>query len=127
MNDEWYNKLNKSIITPPDYVFPIVWSILYITIFISFLIIIYYTGFSYQKAIIFFTIQMVLNLLWTPIFFKLRNIRLSLIIIILMWIFILLTILEFLKINKYAGLILVPYLLWVSLATYLNVYIYINN
>ena len=44
-----------------------------------------------------------------------------------MWIFILLTIVEFFKINKYAGLILVPYLLWVSLATYLNVYIYINN
>jgi benzodiazapine receptor len=57
----------------------------------------------------------------------LRKIWLSLIIVILMWIFILLTIIEFFKINKMAGLILLPYLLWVSLATYLNAYIYVFN
>lgn len=127
MTNQWYNKLNKSKLTPPDYIFPIVWSILYITIFISFFIIVYLSGFSHKKAILFLTIQMILNLLWAPIFFKLQNIRLSLIVILSMWMFILLTIIEFFKINKFAGTILIPYFLWVSLAIYLNAYIYLNN
>ena len=127
MNDNWYDNLIKSPYTPPNTIFSFLWTILYITIFISFTIIIYTTGFSFNKAIIFFSIQMILNFLWAPVFFKLRKIWLSLIIVILMWIFILLTIVEFFKINKMAGLILLPYLLWVSLATYLNAYIYVFN
>jgi benzodiazapine receptor len=127
MNNIWYNTLNKSKLTPSDSVFPIVWSLLYITIFISFCMIIYSSGLSHQKALVFFTIQMILNLLWAPVFFKQQNIRLSLIIILCMWIFIVLTLLEFFKMNKYAGLLLIPYLLWVSFAIYLNAFIYFKN
>jgi len=127
MNNSWYDKLNKSKLTPPNYIFPIVWSFLYITIFISFFIIIYHSGFSHKKAILFFGIQMLLNLIWTPIFFKLRNIKLSLCVILFLWMLILLTIIEFLQINIYSGLLLIPYYIWVSFATYLNAYIYLYN
>jgi tryptophan-rich sensory protein len=126
-NKEWYNGLDKSSITPPSIVFPIVWTALYISIIISFLLFILQDGLSDRMAITFFIIQMVLNLLWTPVFFRLHMIKLSLFIVILMWIFILLTILRFTKKVPIAGYLLIPYLIWVSLAIYLNGYIYYNN
>jgi tryptophan-rich sensory protein len=70
---------------------------------------------------------MVLNISWTPVFFRLKNIKLSLIIINILWLFILLTIIEFLKISQIAGYLLIPYFIWVSLALYLNSYIYWYN
>jgi tryptophan-rich sensory protein len=126
-NKEWYNGLHKSSITPPSIVFPIVWTALYISIIISFLLFILQDGLSDRMAITFFIIQMVLNLLWTPVFFRLHMIKSSVFIVILMWIFILLTILRFTKKVPIAGYLLIPYLIWVSLAIYLNGYIYYNN
>lgn len=126
-NKEWYNNLNKSSITPPSIVFPIVWTGLYISIAASFLLFILQDGLSDRMAITFFIIQMVLNLMWTPVFFRLHKLKLSLFIVILMWIFILLTILRFTKKVPIAGYLLIPYIIWVSLAIYLNGYIYYNN
>ena len=126
-NKEWYNNLNKSSITPPSIVFPIVWTGLYISIAASFLLFILQDGLSDRMAITFFIIQMVLNLMWTPVFFRLHELKLSLFIVILMWIFILLTILRFTKKVPIAGYLLIPYIIWVSLAIYLNGYIYYNN
>ena len=126
-NKEWYNNLNKSSITPPSIVFPIVWTGLYISIAASFVLFILQDGLSDRMAITFFIIQMVLNLMWTPVFFRLHELKLSLFIVILMWIFILLTILRFTKKVPIAGYLLIPYIIWVSLAIYLNGYIYYNN
>ena len=68
----------------------------------------------------FFATQLILNLLWTPLFFGLHQINAALITIILMWVFIFLTIREFSKYSKPAAALLIPYLLWVNFATYLN-------
>jgi benzodiazapine receptor len=127
VDDTWYANLNKSSITPPKIVFPIVWSILYFLIIVSAGIVIWKDQFQNKLTITYFIIQMVLNISWTPVFFRLKNIKLSLIIINILWLFILLTIIEFLKISQIAGYLLIPYFIWVSLALYLNSYIYWYN
>ena len=124
---EWYRSLRQSRLTPPPWVFPIVWSILYLTMAVSAGIYIHSGGLSYWPGIVFFVIQLVLNLSWSPAFFRYQRTGLSLMICISMWIFILLTIIEFKKISPTAGNLLIPYLVWVSLATYLNAYIWLNN
>jgi translocator protein len=76
---------------------------------------------------IFFFVQLILNILWSVAFFGLRLPLLGLIDIILLWIAILLTIQNFLKISKIAGLLLLPYLLWVSFAVLLNFSLWVLN
>ena len=121
----WYKSLNKSKLTPPDYVFPIVWTILYLMIITSFVI--YLSGNKTTLGIILFCIQMALNLSWSPVFFKFKKPKIALVIVGLMWISILGTIISFNLTNPLASYLLIPYLVWVSLATYLNYYIVANN
>jgi tryptophan-rich sensory protein len=127
VDDIWYDNLNKSTITPPKIVFPFVWSILYFLIIVSAGMVIWKDRFQNKLAITYFIIQMALNISWTPVFFRLKNIKLSLIVITILWLFILLNIIEFLKISQMAGYLLIPYFVWVSLALYLNSYIYRYN
>ena len=96
MNLNWYDTLNKSGLTPPSWVFAPAWTFLYITIIISFLLLIK-DGNLQAKAlpITFFVIQMILNLIWSPLFFGKHLVLASLIDIILLWVFILLTIISF--------------------------------
>ena len=120
-NSEWFNSLNKPLLNPPAEIFTPVWIFLYITIAIS-LFFFLKGGFNKTKIvpIIFFGIQLLLNFIWSPIFFGMQNIRLAMIIIALMWLFILLTMISFYKQNKISGLLILPYFLWVSFASYLN-------
>jgi len=125
---EWYYNLIKPAFAPPDLVFRPVWIILYITIFISLFL---YIKAPYKNKsfgyILFFT-QLLLNLMWTPIFFIMHNIAYALFIIVLLDIFVLLTIKSFYKINKYSGLLLIPYFIWILFATYLNMgYLILNR
>ena len=124
----WYNTLNKPIITPPAGVFAPVWVILYILMGLSFYFFIS-KGFSKGKIFptILFAIQLLLNIIWSPIFFALQNIGLALIIVILMWFSILLTIFTFYKYSKLASLLLIPYFLWVTFAVYLNIGFWVLN
>lgn len=119
---DWYKKLKKSKITPPSYVFGIVWPILYLLLIIFFL-------FAYKnreyKALSFFVIQLALNLSWTTIFFRYRKLKIGLGLIILIILLTLITILYLNNIN--IAIFLIPYLLWLTLATYLNFYIVLNN
>ena len=126
-NSDWYNNLNKPFLSPPNSVFMPVWSILYLMIFIS--LILYLKGGVKNKitGIIFFSIQMILNLSWTGVFFGLQNIKAALVVIVLLWIFILLTITSFFKHSKIAALLLVPYFIWVSFAVYLNISYFLLN
>jgi tryptophan-rich sensory protein len=80
-----------------------------------------------REALYLFGVQLALNAIWSPVFFGAKNIFLALIIIILMWLFILKTIIAFGKINKVASYLLYPYLAWVSFATILNFSIWILN
>jgi translocator protein len=117
----WYSTLVRPPGTPPNWVFGPVWSTLYAMIGISFALIWQQGGLGKNRLTFFFFAQLFLNLIWTPVFFGAHLIVPALIVIILMWLFIALTIRAFAKVSKPAAYLLIPYLLWVSYATYLNV------
>ena len=124
----WFNSLNKPFLAPPDWVFAPVWIILYIMIAISFFV--FLKSNSEKKKtvpLIFFFLQLLLNFAWSPIFFNMQNILGALIVIIFMWIFILVTIILFLRHSKLSAILLIPYLIWVSFAFYLNFGYYVLN
>ena len=127
-NMEWYHSLNKPPLNPPDWIFAPVWTILYITIALSFILYMK-GGYSKEKlkGIVLFIIQLILNLIWTPIFFVKQNIILAGIVCILLLIFVLLTIIQFHKSSKISAYLLIPYFLWLLVAAYLNIGIIILN
>ena len=125
----WYADLSRPSFTPPDWTFGVVWPILYIMMGIS-VFMIWNRGLDKRKvkiALGLFLLQLVLNGLWTPIFFGLHMIALALVEIILLWVAILLTILVFWRISKAATFFLFPYILWVSFAAVLNTALWYLN
>ncbi|MBN1432774.1 MAG: tryptophan-rich sensory protein [Methanomicrobiaceae archaeon] len=126
----WYaEELIKPELTPPGYLFGIVWTILYILMGIClFLLLTKELNLKEVRiAVAFFFVQLALNLSWSYLFFGLENPVAGLICIILLWIFILATILASYKIDRYAAYLLVPYILWVTFATFLNWQIVVLN
>ncbi|MBM3205921.1 tryptophan-rich sensory protein, partial [Candidatus Shapirobacteria bacterium] len=125
----WYATLNKPSFNPPNWLFAPVWTILFILMGIS-LFLIWKKGLKtkgVKTALSIFSIQLVLNIAWSFFFFKFQSPFWAFIEIIILWFFILLMILKFFKINKAAGFLLIPYLLWVSFASFLNYTIYKLN
>lgn len=125
----WYADLSRPSFTPPDWTFGVVWPILYVMMGIS-AFLIWNMGFDKTEvkvALGIFGLQLILNGLWTPIFFGLHLIGLALVEIIMMWAAILLTIISFWKVSKPAAFLLLPYILWVSFAIVLNASLYILN
>ncbi len=118
----WYATLNKPTFNPPDWVFGPVWTILYTMMGVSLFLIGTSTLPNKKKRVAYslFFIQLFLNAIWSPIFFGLHSPLLGLMVILLMWISIVLTMIDFYKISKTATVLLAPYLLWVSFATLLN-------
>jgi benzodiazapine receptor len=124
----WYKTLNKPSFTPPNWIFSPVWISLFLLMGISlFMVWRRQDHPKFKTALFFFFVQLILNILWSVSFFGLKSPFLGLIDIILLWIAILLTILNFLKVSKIGGLLLVPYLIWVSFATLLNFFLWILN
>ncbi len=125
----WYVTLNKPSFNPPNWVFAPVWTLLYIMMGVAAGMV--WTSNSDEqttkKALGFFAIQLGLNALWSCLFFGLHNPLLALIEIILLWLMIFETYNMFKKINKTVGLLLLPYLAWVSFATILNASIWWLN
>ena len=119
-NNSWYSSLTKPTLTPPSIVFSIVWPILYLMIGLS---LFFYLKSDYRKnkfAIFAFIVQLLLNFAWSPVFFKLQNPPMALMILTLMIIFIIITVILFFKKSKLAGWLLIPYLIWSIFAFYLN-------
>lgn len=125
----WYVGLEKPFFSPPNWIFGPVWTILYLLMGISFYLL-WVRGFK-KKAVryasVLFGIQLLLNLLWTPLFFGLRSPLLGLIDIVLLLVVLIFTITKIYTISKTAAYLLIPYLLWVSFATMLNAAILILN
>lgn len=124
-----YLQINQPPLSPPGWIFPVVWSILYTLMGIS-LYLIWNSGANKdekRRAFVFFAAQLFLNFIWSPIFFGSRQFLLAFIVLILMWIFTLGMIVSFYKISKPAGLLQIPYLLWLTFAGYLNFAIYLLN
>ncbi len=124
----WYQTLKKPFFTPPNWIFSPVWISLFVLMGVSlFLIWRRVDHPKFKRAFSFFSIQLVLNILWSGAFFGLRSPLLGLIDILLLWAAILLTLLNFFQISKWAGVLLLPYLIWVSFAALLNVALWVLN
>lgn len=118
----WYATLEKPLLNPPNWVFGPVWSILYLLMGIALaLIILEDSKQPKKKAYVWFGTQLILNTLWSLVFFGLHFPWLGVITIIVLITGIIMTINEFYKVNKYSAWLLAPYLAWVCFATYLTV------
>ena len=118
----WYATLVKPTFNPPNWVFAPVWTGLYLLMGIS-AFLVWRKGLDNHLAnsgLRIFILQLVLNTLWSFLFFGLKSPLLGLIEILLLWIAIILTILSFFRSSKVAGILLLPYILWVSFAAILN-------
>jgi len=118
--DQWYSRLNKPGWTPPGKLFAPVWILLYILMSIAAWLIWNKYGkiAAFQLGLYF--IQLILNAAWTWLFFGLHRIRLAFVDILLLWSAILATLVTFWDLEPLAGLLLVPYMVWVSFAVFLN-------
>lgn len=127
--DTWYVTLIKPAFNPPNWLFSPVWITLYAFMGVA-LFLVWRKGFQtggVKSAIVFFAGQLALNTLWSILFFGLQMPLVAFIEIVFLWGFILITLLKFTKISKLSGLLLVPYLLWVSFAAVLNFFLWYLN
>lgn len=119
--DSWYQTINKPSFNPPNWIFAPVWTGLFILMGWAFYLV-WKKGYSAKtkNAFYIFFIQLLLNLLWSILFFGLKSPLVASIEIIVLWVFILLNIITFYKISKTSAYLLIPYLLWVSFASVLT-------
>jgi tryptophan-rich sensory protein len=148
----WYKNLNKPSFNPPSWIFGPVWTIIFILMGISLYIVWskkweiknktksdkikawnslsqkFFSG-SWQKAniILIFVTQLTLNVLWSIIFFGAHSPGVAFFEILMLWVAIIFTIINFYRVSKNAALLLIPYILWVSFAGFLNLFIWIIN
>lgn len=128
--ETWYLTIKKPVFNPPNWVFAPVWTLLFIMMGIA-------AGLVWdklkdnrelvKKGLFLFTIQLLLNIFWSYIFFSLKNLLLATIEIVLLLLIIFETYSVFKKVDKLAGRLLIPYLVWVSFATLLTASIYFLN
>ncbi len=126
---EAFGTVNKPPLSPPGWLFPIVWTILYTLMGIASYLIITSEGTKEEinRALKIYAYQLVVNFLWPTFFFNFRWYFFSFLWLILLWILIVIMIREFSKISKTASYLLIPYLLWVTFAGYLNLGIWWLN
>jgi benzodiazapine receptor len=125
----WYATLKKPSFSPPNWLFGPVWITLFVLMGIS-LFLVWRKGSDTQfvkNGLIIFGIQLAFNILWSIAFFGLKSPISGLFVIVILWITILLTILQFSKITELAAMLLVPYIVWVSFAAILNLSLYSLN
>lgn len=148
----WYASLTKPSFNPPDAVFAPVWTVLFLLMGISLYLVwsknfhievkaaeaerktwnplsrkLFTGSWREENAVAIFILQLLLNVLWSVIFFGLKSPGMAFSEILMLWFAILYTIVNFYRISKAAGLILLPYLLWVTFAAVLNLYIWLLN
>jgi len=122
---DWYEKLDKPVWTPPGWVFPLVWTTLYIAMAYAAMRVAGLPGSG--QALAFWALQIALNTLWSPVFFGLHRMRAALVVLGLMWLAVAATTAAFLALDTIAGALLLPYLLWVTIAGALNLSVLRRN
>ncbi|MEL6960297.1 MAG: TspO/MBR family protein [Pseudomonadota bacterium] len=115
----WYEELEKPSWTPPNWMFPVAWTSIYILMSFAAARVASLEGSAYALA--FWALQIALNTLWTPVFFGLRRLKMAIPVIILLWLAVLGMLLTHWALDFWAGIALLPYLAWVSVAMALNI------
>ena len=115
---DWYRSLNKPAWTPPDWLFPVAWTTLYLCMSLSAMRVAQLPGTGFALAL--WSVQIAFNTLWTPVFFGLRRLGAGMVILGCLWLAVAATMLAFWGHDRVAGLLFAPYLLWVSVAGALN-------
>lgn len=126
--DGWYRTIEKPSFTPPDWVFAPAWTLLYLMIAISGFVVWYKVGFAGAPwAFALYFLQIVLNGMWSPVFFGAKRPDLATLVIAALWVAIVATMVAFSRLSLTAAFLLVPYLLWVTFASALTVSIWRLN
>lgn len=114
----WYEALQKPVWIPPNWAFPVAWSILYLLMAASGALTAASDGNAYAMA--FWALQIAVNALWSPIFFGLRRIKAGMLVVVILWLSVFGAMVSAFAVNTLAGWLLAPYLLWVTIAAALN-------
>jgi len=125
MPDQWYRELAKPSWTPPGWLFGPVWTMLYLMMAIAAWMVWSKAGIS--SAVVLFLVQLGLNATWSWLFFGIHRPDLAFADILVLWVAILATIITFWKISPVAGILMLPYIAWVSFASVLNGTIWLMN
>lgn len=115
---QWYRELNKPSWTPPDWLFPVAWTTLYICMAAAGARVAMLTGSGLALAL--WSLQIALNSLWTPVFFGLQKIRGGMIVLVMLWISVATCMVALWSVDWIAGVLFLPYLVWVTVAGALN-------
>ena len=121
----WYKSLNKPSWVPPNWVFPVAWTSIYLLISFAGARVAGLEGSAYAMA--FWALQISFNTLWTPVFFGLRNLKGSLPIMAALWIAVFGCTITHFQLDTWAGIAFLPYLVWVTVAAALNFSVYRLN
>lgn len=126
---ERFLTLRQPPLSPPQWVFPVVWTLLFLLMGVASYLVSVGEGAREEKrrALTLYALQLGANFLWTIIFFNLGRYLLAFVWLILLWVMILCTLGLFRRLSRPAGLLLLPYLLWVAFAGYLNCGIWLLN
>ena len=124
-----YSTLDIGVLAPPAWLFMVVWPILYFLMGISSyrIYMLREQGKDTGSALFFYAVQLLLNFLWSFIFFSFRLYAIAFIEIIILFIFVIITFIKFIKIDKIAGFLLVPYILWLTYASFLAFMVWLKN
>ncbi|SDE20909.1 tryptophan-rich sensory protein TspO [Limimaricola pyoseonensis] len=122
---EWYRRLNKPRWTPPDWLFPVAWTTLYLLMAGAGGLVAGRPGADFALAL--WALQIALNTLWTPVFFGLRRIRAGMLVLALLWLAVAATLVALWRVEPWAGAMFIPYLAWVSVAGALNLAVWRLN
>ncbi|RAN37404.1 hypothetical protein HY11_09000 [Hyphomonas pacifica] len=128
-NDAWYSALSKPALTPPDYLFSLVWPVLFVLMAAGALMVLERAG-TFERAVsplgIYYT-MLAVNAFWSLAFFGMQDTALALGVIAALWLLIIAMIQDFARFSRPAALLQFPYLIWVSFAIYLNLSILAMN
>ena len=125
---ETFESVNKPPLSPPGWLFPVVWTVLYVLMGIaSYLVLESGKPARSKTALTVYGVQLFFNFFWSIIFFNLEAYLLAFVWLVILFVLILLTAFLFYRITKPAGYLLIPYILWVAFAGYLNLFIYLLN
>lgn len=126
-NFKAYSALLQPPMAPPGWLFPVVWTILYILMGVSAYLVYECDAEEKYIGLAVYVLQLIFNFLWSIIFFNIGNLLFAFVWLVFLWVLVLAMTISFYKVNKTAGLLQISYLLWVTFAGYLNIALYILN